>query len=464
MSAALTHKHIPAGSCMFSAAALSLINAWIVSFPFEGRLLYAFIEKYGIESHGPTTLALIMLAFGLVLGGLLIRSAKAAKRFLLIGIPLCMLCSAFSFFPPSYMSLAALLASSAVSGAGVASWGYFFKGCTERGQRISTASIILIVTASLITLIRIIAAYISLYAGSILSIAILGGAWFFSFRLPVTDNPLSALPVISRRKRIAAQLLMFLFISVITINSGIMTQCVHPAYKGIEWLSSWYWILPFAAAVFAVRRLRNWTDRSNMLYVAIGMIGLAFIFFFMTEHTVVSYLIVYTLMMGGWAVCHLFWWTMLGEMLETGRNPAMIFGIGLSANILGVLHGKLIVLSEISLMASGRPVVALTVICVTLIILPVLHKSLSAILKEGRPAAPAAQEQKASIPMEMEHIGTLTEREKQIVGLMLRGRTCKLIASELYLSENTVKTHIKNIYVKLGIRRKSELFTKLTTP
>jgi DNA-binding CsgD family transcriptional regulator len=53
---------------------------------------------------------------------------------------------------------------------------------------------------------------------------------------------------------------------------------------------------------------------------------------------------------------------------------------------------------------------------------------------------------------------TLTEREKQIAALLLKGRTSKLIAAELYLSENTVKTHIKNIYSKLGIKSKSELF------
>lgn len=37
----------------------------------------------------------------------------------------------------------------------------------------------------------------------------------------------------------------------------------------------------------------------------------------------------------------------------------------------------------------------------------------------------------------------LTEREREIVELLLRGRTYKMIAGELFLSENTVKTHIK---------------------
>lgn len=51
----------------------------------------------------------------------------------------------------------------------------------------------------------------------------------------------------------------------------------------------------------------------------------------------------------------------------------------------------------------------------------------------------------------------LTDREKEIMVLLLKGRTYRMIAEELYLSENTIKTHIKNIYSKFNIQSKSEL-------
>ncbi len=53
--------------------------------------------------------------------------------------------------------------------------------------------------------------------------------------------------------------------------------------------------------------------------------------------------------------------------------------------------------------------------------------------------------------------GQLTQREREIAALLLKGRTYKMIAGELFLSENTVKTHIKNIYFKLNIKSKTEL-------
>lgn len=58
-------------------------------------------------------------------------------------------------------------------------------------------------------------------------------------------------------------------------------------------------------------------------------------------------------------------------------------------------------------------------------------------------------------------MGQLTKRESEITALLLKGRTYKMIASELYLSENTVKTHIKNIYSKLNIQSKMELVNLL---
>ena len=55
----------------------------------------------------------------------------------------------------------------------------------------------------------------------------------------------------------------------------------------------------------------------------------------------------------------------------------------------------------------------------------------------------------------------LTDREKEIIELLLKGRTYKLIAGELQLSENTVKTHIKNIYSKFNVQSKTELIKRL---
>lgn len=51
----------------------------------------------------------------------------------------------------------------------------------------------------------------------------------------------------------------------------------------------------------------------------------------------------------------------------------------------------------------------------------------------------------------------LTAREAQILGYLCAGRSRGYIADTLYISENTVKFHTKNVYRKLGVTSKQEL-------
>lgn len=51
----------------------------------------------------------------------------------------------------------------------------------------------------------------------------------------------------------------------------------------------------------------------------------------------------------------------------------------------------------------------------------------------------------------------LTEREQQIVTMLIDGQTLGGIAEELFITERTVKFHSKNAYDKLGVHNKKEL-------
>ncbi|MBL7858572.1 MAG: response regulator transcription factor [Cyclobacteriaceae bacterium] len=54
----------------------------------------------------------------------------------------------------------------------------------------------------------------------------------------------------------------------------------------------------------------------------------------------------------------------------------------------------------------------------------------------------------------------LTKRETEILQLISEGKTYTQISEELFISKETAKTHIKNIYSKLQVNSKSEAIAK----
>lgn len=63
---------------------------------------------------------------------------------------------------------------------------------------------------------------------------------------------------------------------------------------------------------------------------------------------------------------------------------------------------------------------------------------------EGAVAPPSGEDAEA--------LAALTDREREVLGLLARGRANAEIATELFVSETTVKTHVGRVLAKLGLR------------
>jgi LuxR family maltose regulon positive regulatory protein len=48
----------------------------------------------------------------------------------------------------------------------------------------------------------------------------------------------------------------------------------------------------------------------------------------------------------------------------------------------------------------------------------------------------------------------LTRREREVLVELARGRSYSAMATALFVSENTVKTHVSSVYRKLGVDRR----------
>jgi LuxR family transcriptional regulator, transcriptional regulator of spore coat protein len=59
------------------------------------------------------------------------------------------------------------------------------------------------------------------------------------------------------------------------------------------------------------------------------------------------------------------------------------------------------------------------------------------------------------------HKPLLTKREKEVFELLVQDKTTKEIASDLFISEKTVRNHISNAMQKLGVKGRSQAVVEL---
>lgn len=448
-----------------SIISFSLFSAWLLSFPFEGQVLYALVKKANIDETTLVLTAICSHFVGLVVTGFWVKRQDTARITMIASSVVCLAGSLVFFLPCSALWYIAIAAMALFAGLFIASWGFYFKTYSRPEQRLQTAADVLIYSNIGMIVINVVAINVSAMVSLGLSIFSLLASLALTFRLESNpDRPLTnpiALPE-ELFTVLKPLILLCSFIFIITINSGLMYQVVTPAFAHYQFLVSYYWAIPYIAALLIIRNLPEKTDRAYILYIAMIMIGLSYILFMQLDRSVVSYLIIDTLMLGAFGVCDLFWWSILGNVLDYSDNPAQILGVGLAMNVLGIFLGDIIG-SQISSTKGGHvqaSVIALVVIFTVMIILPLLNTQLTKLLKSHAfliQFARMPEKERTKTLANFKNNQQLTARETEVVKLLLRGYTYKAISEALFISENTMKYHIKNIYQKLNVKSKMEL-------
>lgn len=451
---------------VISVAAFSCLFAYLMSFAFEGKVLYGRLSQFGLRADTYIINAIIAHFAGLFSCGFFVKSMAKAKNIVVVAMVLCIIVTIPFFFNPSSLWLIGIVLAAFLSGIAVAAWGYFLKEYTPENQRIKSCADMLIYSNIIMIVINVIALSTSYRLGILLSlISVIIGLYFTSY-LP---SQITSTIEVKKEEKLTGHLkksmiILFIFVSVITINSGLMYQVINPAFEHLTLLVSWYWAIPYIAALAGIRNLSIKANRSRFLYIGMAMIMAAFICFMIMKRGAIDYLLIDTLMLGACGIFDLFWWSILGEMLNYTENPVKVFGVGLSANVFGVLCGDIIGLAVtyVGLEPSMVTVIALSVVCVTLIILPPLNIQLLLLLKSHAYLTVYSNmddEKKSTVINEAKLLSPLTEREKDVLQLILLGKSNKDIAQQLCISENTVKTHARNIFSKYEVASRTELIS-----
>lgn len=447
-----------------SIASFTLFSAWLIAFPYEGQVLYSLFALRAISPSVWIIAAIVAHLCGLVCCALFVKSLEKAKKAMLLSGAVCFLGTALFFIPVSALWMASLLCVSLFAGFFISAWGYFYREYTPAGKRMGTVALTLALSAALMIFVNLCAVYVSAYLALGLCLVLLAGALYFALRLPVPavlrETPAERVSYIQPFATLCA------FVLIITINSGLMFQVILPAFSDVGLVADIYWAVPYIAAIFLVSRLPARIDKGYILYAAIAMLGFAFIAFVALDRSAWSYIAINTLLLGACGVNDLFWWSILGELLDFDKNPAKTLGIGLGANVAGVLLGKLIGSASIFSASSGAcALIGMAVVCVAVVLLPPLHGQLLLVLKGNSFLAAFSElspDAQAETVSEAARIAGLSERENEVALLLLKGWPYRLIGEKLFISESTVKTHVLSIYGKLGVHSRTELIQKFS--
>lgn len=103
---------------------------------------------------------------------------------------------------------------------------------------------------------------------------------------------------------------------------------------------------------------------------------------------------------------------------------------------------------------------AMTLLLSIMLVIIIVSAWHGSVAPSTNPGGSAAALIKASC-LEIASTYGLTPRETETLVLLARGYTSTVIANELVISENTVRTHMKNLYRKIGVSSRDEVFAKV---
>ncbi|HBN82459.1 MAG TPA: helix-turn-helix transcriptional regulator, partial [Clostridiales bacterium] len=99
----------PINPRLLSVVSFSFVFAYLLSFLFEGQVLYSIIDVYGVNAHPYILSAIIAHLAGLLTCGFFIKSQQAAKHTVAVGMLICILATIPFFFAPSILWMLALI-------------------------------------------------------------------------------------------------------------------------------------------------------------------------------------------------------------------------------------------------------------------------------------------------------------------------------------------------------------------
>ena len=432
---------------------LACFFGWLLTFPFSGPVLSAVVP----QSDTAANLALIFIgAHGITLlaTGLLVKQ-RFWEKMLLIGASLCgvghffLLVTGLAWYPQFAMAIMGLGSAVFVLG-----WTHPYSMGIRPESRIKTMAATIILANIILFLLNFLSNYISPTSSLVVSLIPLAGALYYSRQIQLNEStPAKKEPGPLPAKHIS---FVCIFILMIYINGGFLYNLIYPTVEAVPG-SHYFKLLAYIAVLIVIWMMDSRIKKTLLVYLGASVMGLAFVLFGLFGGSVLGSAIISLLVESSFGFIDLFTWTIPAAISYLYKSSFRVYGIILSVNVssifIGYLLGEQLLIQENYEITTG--LFASAIIFLAFLIMPWL-KDFS---EKETTASPRLNIQLKELNLQE----LLTPRELEILGLVLEGHSNKKTAALIFISENTLKTHLKSIYSKLGISHKRELFSLIVS-
>ena len=497
MFASLPDNNIPAlnkrllnfrfssSTVQFSISLLLAFFAWFFILPSNVcSYVYVFAEEFHLPDAQLILYSNIAGLVGLLIGSLFILVIKNMKKLLLSVSCELLLFNILLFGASPKLGLFVLILQYLLLGIFVTVATYFFLINTMHRKRYYFTGVILASIVFFTTLfspasdgVTINSVYCMNFFISLVVLVLV----IILNALRTQDQSVVATP--REHKSVAgAFILMFVYTIAISVAIGYLSneREFMPVYSNR--VSSLLNTLPYIGTlilVFNIEMRKLHLGIITYIANALLIVSIAFVDYFDARSAMSG--IVNTMLYFAIAINQLFIFDSTFELAEESRFPSFIIGFGLFAFVSGSATGDHV--KELLVVDHFKNVdrVLLTLIALASSILPMLRIMLSKSSKSSIfrinpltsdsaiPVVQPVQVVEIEVPKpeshgvspDINHYDSLTNREKEVLDLLIKGYPSELIASTLFISNNTLKRHIQNIYNKLNVHNRAELFKLL---
>lgn len=469
---------------LFPALAfLGGIFAWLVSVPLFGPAWLALAASANLSPTFPIYLFLAGHAVGLAAAGLISDVWAPFRRAALVwAAPACFLITLLTALAPG-ASPASFPVLGLLAAWGIVSWAPAFQAVVPIGRRALSFAGVPVAANAIKYLGSLGLGHVSAVWLVVLAALPLLASTVCGRLLARTGPEAPPLPAATRALPpvdLRPLWLLAPFLFVVYLSAGISYSAVTPALLATLHTPVDPALLTYVVCIPLLALLADRTSLRSLAVLGPLLLGGAFLVW-AASPTHGGALAVQTLMGAGYAAMDLLTWVALLQIAPP-HGTSTVFGIGLNANVLPILIGAGLQ-AEMPLFARIPPATLAGGMIFLMLVAVAFFRDTSLFMRRetahpGGPAGgghgpqdagaegtgiPSPASLSESIRLRLAEVAAapLSPREFEVAYLVVRGRSLGEVALDLMVSENTVKTHLANVYRKTNSRGRADLSAKV---